>query len=85
MQSPTPQRKGSSDQIQAAPEHDNRSVVDEKLEKVVQIGEIRVLGLDAEDEEFYVNFGEERRKKLVHRVCLSLLPIIQGMRDPRLT
>jgi len=85
MQSPTTQRKGSSDQIQTAPEHDNPSVIDEKLEKVVQIGEIRVLGLDAEDEEFYVNFGEERRKKLVHRVCLSLLPVVKGTRNPRLT
>lgn len=54
------------DQIQPAP--DAASMADEKVEKVVQIGEIRVLGLPPEDEEFYLNYPPEQRKKLVHRV-----------------
>jgi hypothetical protein len=39
---------------------------------VCEIDNIRVLGLTEEDAEFYQDFGEERRAKLVRKVCAQL-------------
>lgn len=41
---------------------------DLKEERVVDIGKIRVLGLSQEDEEFYLGFPADARKKLIHKV-----------------
>ena len=38
-----------------------------KQHQVVQIDNVQVLGLDPADVDFYINFSEERRKKVVHK------------------
>ena len=36
--------------------------------QVVQIDNVQVLGIDPEDADFYINFSEERRKAVIHKV-----------------
>jgi hypothetical protein len=36
---------------------------------VTEIGTFRVVGLSAEDADFYVNYPEEKRKKVFRKVC----------------
>jgi hypothetical protein len=58
-------RKSSHDaDLKVSPDHV------EQAPAVVQIETFRVLGLDSADADFYNNFGEEKRKKLVRKVCL---------------
>lgn len=45
---------------------------------IVTIENFRVLGMDPQDEEFYMNFSEERRKKVKRKVS-SHSPLL-GMR-----
>ena len=45
------------------------SVVTPKNNQIIQIDNFQVLGLEPDDAEFYINFGEERRKKVIHKVC----------------
>lgn len=40
----------------------------EKGTNAVYIEEIQVFGLDPNDAEFYANFSEEKRKKLIRKV-----------------
>jgi hypothetical protein len=47
---------------------DSVSVEANKPHQVVQIDNVQVLGLDPADAEFYINFSEERRKKVIHKV-----------------
>lgn len=62
-----------ADQIQAAP--DSSSTADEKAEAIVTIGDIRVLGISAEDEAYYVGYPAEKRAKMIRKVRLvSLAP-----------
>jgi hypothetical protein len=49
------------------------SVYAPKQHQVVQIDNVPVLGLDPADAEFYMNFSDERRKKVIHKVRLSFL------------
>jgi hypothetical protein len=42
--------------------------IDGKNNKVVQIGQLRVMGLSSEDEDFYVNFPAKDRATLVRKV-----------------
>lgn len=60
-----------TDQIQAAP--DSSSTADEKVEAIVTIGDIRVLGISAEDEAYYVGYPAEQRAKMIRKVCLIRL------------
>jgi hypothetical protein len=39
-----------------------------KQHQIVQIDNVQVLGLDPADADFYINFSEERRKKVIHKV-----------------
>lgn len=41
----------------------------ETVSNIVTIDNIRVLGLSADDAEFYTNFPVERKKKLLRKVC----------------
>lgn len=51
------------------------SVYAPKQHQVVQIDNVPVLGLDPADAEFYINFSDERRKKVIHKVRLP--PILR--------
>ncbi|KAJ4305553.1 hypothetical protein N0V90_001084 [Kalmusia sp. IMI 367209] len=55
----------------------NRDSVDIiKANQIVQIDNFNVLGLSSEDAEFYTNFSEERRKKVVHKIDVRLVPML---------
>ena len=43
-----------------------------KSNQIIQIENFQVLGLDPEDADFYINFSEEKRKRVIHKVSLSL-------------
>lgn len=43
-----------------------------KPHQVVEIEGFRVLGLNTEDAEFYINYPAEKRKKVVHKVWLAV-------------
>lgn len=66
--SSTAQQADMVDEIQAAA--DDRSIADEKVQSVSQIGDIRILGLSQEDEEFYIIYPVESRSKLLRKVTL---------------
>lgn len=40
----------------------------DKIGRVVQIGPTRVLGLEVEDEAYYINYPADHRSKLVRKV-----------------
>lgn len=62
--------KNAEDQVQVVA--DDQNVRDEgKTERVVEVDHIRVLGLNQEDEEFYLSYSPEARKKLIHKVIRS--------------
>lgn len=42
----------------------------DKMGRVAQIGAMRVLGLDPEDENYYVNYPTDHRSTLVRKVCI---------------
>ncbi|KAH3918699.1 hypothetical protein HBH56_023100 [Parastagonospora nodorum] len=44
------------------------SVYASKPHQVVQIDNIQVLGLDPDDADFYINFSDEKRKRVIHKV-----------------
>lgn len=54
------------------------SVGAEKAIQIVQIDNVQVLGLDPDDADFYINYPEEKRKKVIHKVsgCLPILKYI---------
>jgi hypothetical protein len=47
------------------------SIYTAKGPQIVQIDNVQVLGLDPADADFYINFSEERRKKVIHKVSLA--------------
>jgi hypothetical protein len=49
------------------------SIYTTKGPQMVQIDNVQVLGLDPADADFYINFSEERRKKVIHKVNLARL------------
>lgn len=49
------------------------SVYASKAHQIVQIDNVQVLGLDPVDADFYINFSEERRKKVIHKVRLMIV------------
>jgi len=44
------------------------SVYASKPHQVVQIDNVQVLGLDPDDADFYINFSDEKRKRVIHKV-----------------
>lgn len=44
------------------------SVHDAKPHQIVQIDNFQVLGLSPEDADFYTNYTEEQRKRVIHKV-----------------
>ncbi|KAI0596610.1 putative MFS transporter [Biscogniauxia sp. FL1348] len=48
----------------------------ESAQGIVVIDNIRVLGLTHEDADFYNGFSEERRKKIIHKVDVRLVPML---------
>lgn len=52
--------------------------------QVIEIDGFRVLGLSPDDADFYRNFSEERRKKVLRKVSRNL-PIFQHWRARALT
>jgi hypothetical protein len=70
--------------IMAAIEKNEISYVDEKSESVhdtkphqiVQIDNFQVLGLHPDDAEFYTNYPEEKRKKVIRKVDVRLVPML---------
>ena len=54
----------------------SESIHDPKTHEVVQIDNIQVLGLHPEDADFYMNFSEERRKKVIRKVDVRLVPML---------
>lgn len=48
----------------------------EKPAQMVTIENIQVLGLSSEDVDFYTNYPEEKRKKVIHKVNFVSLPLI---------
>lgn len=51
------------------------SVYAPKQHQMVQIDNVQVLGLDPADADFYINFSEEKRKKVIHKVRRSLCEV----------
>ncbi|KAF2016794.1 MFS general substrate transporter [Aaosphaeria arxii CBS 175.79] len=62
----------------------NIQVIDDKAESVgptkpqqiIQIDNCQVLGLDPEDAEFYLNYPAEKKKKIIHKVDIRLIPVL---------
>ncbi|KAI5927851.1 putative MFS transporter [Camillea tinctor] len=48
----------------------------ENAHRIVVIDNIRVLGLTQEDADFYNGFSEERRKRVIHKVDVRLVPML---------
>jgi hypothetical protein len=57
------------------------SVGAQKSNQIIQIDNFQVLGLEPDDSEFYINFGEERRRKVIHKVCRQMIHINLLMSD----
>jgi hypothetical protein len=54
----------------------SESVHDTKPQQVVQIDNFQVLGLHPDDAEFYINYPEEKRKKVIRKVDVRLVPML---------
>ncbi|PSN75390.1 MFS general substrate transporter [Corynespora cassiicola Philippines] len=52
------------------------SIDEVKPNRIVQIDNFHVLGLEADDADFYINFSPERRKKVIHKVDIRLVPML---------
>ena len=52
------------------------SVHDTKPHQIVQIDNFQVLGLHPEDADFYTNYSEEKRKRVIHKVDVRLVPML---------
>jgi hypothetical protein len=48
----------------------------ETVTNIVTIDNIQVLGLSADDAEFYANFPVDRKKKLLRKVCSCALTLL---------
>jgi len=57
------------------------SVGAQKSNQIIQIDNFQVLGLEPDDSEFYINFDEERRKKVIHKVCRPMIHLNLLMSD----
>ncbi|KAJ4357249.1 uncharacterized protein N0V89_001824 [Didymosphaeria variabile] len=56
---------------------EKRNSIDEtKPAQIVQIDNFNVLGLSEEDAAFYTGFSEQRRKKVIHKVDVRLVPML---------
>ncbi|KAL1612012.1 hypothetical protein SLS60_000235 [Paraconiothyrium brasiliense] len=56
---------------------EKRDSLDEtKPAEIVQIDNFNVLGLSVEDADFYTSFSQQRRKKVIHKVDVRLVPML---------
>jgi hypothetical protein len=54
----------------------SESLPDTKPHQIVQIENFQVLGLHPEDADFYTNYSEEKRKAVIHKVDVRLVPML---------
>lgn len=54
----------------------SESVENAKTHQIVQIDNFQVLGLHPEDADFYINYPEEKRKKVIRKVDIRLVPML---------
>jgi hypothetical protein len=54
----------------------SESVHDTKPHQIVQIDNFQVLGLHPDDAEFYTNYPEEKRKTVIRKVDVRLVPML---------
>lgn len=54
----------------------SESIHDTKQHQIVQIDNIQVLGIHPDDAEFYMNYSEEKRKKVIRKVDVRLVPML---------
>lgn len=54
----------------------SESVHDTKPHQIVQIDNFQVLGLHPDDAEFYINYPEEKRKRVIRKVDVRLVPML---------
>lgn len=54
----------------------SESVQDTKPHQIVQIDNFQVLGLHPDDADFYTNYPEEKRKKVIRKVDVRLVPML---------
>ncbi|OAL46979.1 MFS general substrate transporter [Pyrenochaeta sp. DS3sAY3a] len=47
-----------------------------KPHQIVQIENFQVLGLDPDDADFYINYPQEKRKRVIHKVDIRLVPML---------
>ncbi|OJJ34422.1 hypothetical protein ASPWEDRAFT_184914 [Aspergillus wentii DTO 134E9] len=52
------------------------AVHQEKAPRITTIDNFQVLGLDGDDADFYVNFTEDRRKALIRKIDIRLVPML---------
>ncbi|KAL4948868.1 major facilitator superfamily domain-containing protein [Aspergillus filifer] len=74
MAAPISNRPAETDIIVDEKMHDPDHV--EKVMQTVAIDNIQVLGLRTEDAEFYTNFPPERRKKMLWKIDIRLIPML---------
>ncbi|KAI9043582.1 putative MFS transporter [Aspergillus affinis] len=48
----------------------------ERVPAILTIENFRVLGMDPQDEDFYMGFSEERRKRVIRKVDVRLVPML---------
>ncbi|KAF9886341.1 hypothetical protein FE257_011600 [Aspergillus nanangensis] len=70
-----PQRNQHSSVEESQKEHE-LVVHDESVPRVVTIDNIRVLGLDPDDEEFYLNYPSNDRRKIIRKIDVRLVPML---------
>lgn len=51
-------------------------VHDTKPHQIVHIDNFQVLGLRPDDADFYTNYSEEKRKKVIRKVDVRLVPML---------
>jgi hypothetical protein len=44
--------------------------------QIINIENFQVLGLDQEDAQFYTNFSEKKRKRVIRKVDVRLVPVL---------
>lgn len=54
----------------------SESLNDTKAHQIVQIENFQVLGLHPDDANFYTNYPEEKRKKVIHKIDVRLVPML---------
>jgi hypothetical protein len=69
-------KKDDKNEISCVDDNRSESEPDAKPHRIVEIENFQVLGLQPDDADFYTNFSEERRKKIIHKVDVRLVPML---------